>query len=65
MKNITCDIIMFGRVRIAWSMLQLGMFRELRLIGGIGARIVHNIPVMSTRNALEDLTRISVTSAKR
>jgi hypothetical protein len=46
-------------------MLRLGMFRELRLIGGIGARIVHNIPVISTRNALEDLTRTSVISAKR
>jgi len=40
------------------------MFRELRLTGGIGARIARNILFASTKDALEDQAMTSVTSAK-
>ena len=38
------------------------MFRELRLIGGIGAKTAHNIRWRYTRNALENQIMTFVTS---
>lgn len=49
---------------MAWNMLRLSMFKELRQTGGIGARIVSNIPVTSMKDALEDPIKTSVTSVE-
>ena len=41
------------------------MLREPHLTDGIGARIAHNIPCTSTKDALIDRSLTSVTSAKK
>jgi hypothetical protein len=41
------------------------MLREPHLTDGIGARIAHNIPGTSTKDALIDRNLTSVTSAKK
>jgi hypothetical protein len=41
------------------------MLREPHLTDGIGARIAHNIPCTSTKDALIDRNLTSVTSAKK
>jgi hypothetical protein len=41
------------------------MLRDPHLTDGIGARIAHNIPCTSTKDALIDRNLTSVTSAKR
>jgi len=41
------------------------MLKEFRLTGGTGARIAHNTPVTSTKDALEDQIMTFVTSANQ
>jgi len=41
------------------------MLREAKLTRGIGARIAHNTPFISTRDALIDRILTSVTNAKQ
>jgi len=41
------------------------MLREAKLTRGIGVRIAHNTPSISTRDALIDRILTSVTSAKQ
>jgi hypothetical protein len=41
------------------------MLREAKLTRGIGARIAHNTPRISTKDALVDLMLTSVTNAKQ
>jgi len=64
MKNMAIDIVIIWRLSIPWKVLWLSMFKELHLIGGIGAKTAHYIQWKSIRNALEDQNMTFVTSVK-